>query len=68
MGRHARTKASTSNHRLCILSLEADIEFQMINITIELLSCIRNLGIGVPLQECTIRYQRNLYVKSQFEK
>lgn len=44
-------KTSTLNHRLRLFSLKTDIELEVLNIAIELLSGVGDLGVRVPLQE-----------------
>ncbi len=49
------TKTSTRDDWLSIFGLQADVELKAVDVAVQLLSGVRNLGIGVPLQEARVR-------------
>ena len=56
---HTRTKSSPLNNGFCLLSLQAYIEFKVIDVTVEFLSGVSDLRVWIPFFEASIGYSDN---------
>ena len=53
--KRTRAKTSSLDGFLRLLCLQADIQFEVVNVGVEALCCLCNLLIGVPFQERSVR-------------
>jgi hypothetical protein len=55
-----RAETSTLDDSLSLLSLQADVKLEMINITVQLLCSVCNLRVRIPLQKARVRYDTDI--------
>ena len=56
--KHTRAETSALNGFLRFLRLQADIQFEVVNVGVEALCRLRDLLIGVPFQKIRICYKK----------